>query len=438
MPPKRMTANPVRPARYRPGKQIAPEETDSNSDSENSEQSEASTKPSRPVYTKSRRGEPPSIISKTLQNVNLHERFEQSRENEEVQIAVSTAQESQADNSSDEYTTESSSESSLEEEELTSTRKTLLRPTFVPKCRRHKSGQQNSMTSHKTKIDEEERKKKETEELLEEHLKRDAAAKVAGRKNKDDDNEEEAAVDDTDGLNPAAERTTWKLRELLRVKREREALEAIEMEREEIGRRREMDPELRNKEDLEYVQEQRKQKLDSRGKMGFMQKFYHKGAFYQDESEVLKRDYATAAVDDSAKNREVLPKYMQVRGDEVGKRGRTRWTHLSAEDTSIQDAGSPWNQSHKRIRRTELNAQDQRYKEEKFQESHQRYRDQVPSGQDYGQDFQPDEEANRQRPHSMSRNTHSVKSNHNNAETGSRKRPYSPHADSKNSDKRRR
>lgn len=360
----------MRPARYRPGKQIAPEETDSNSDSESSEPSKASTKHSKSIYTQSSRGDQPSIISNTLQNVDLRERFEKGREIEEAQVAARAALESRADNSSDEYTTESESESSLEdEEEPSSIQKTLLRPTFIPKISRLTSTRQDLAVSLKKNIDEEERRKKELEELLEEHLRRDAAAKADTRKNWSDDNEDDG-VDDTDGLNPASERAAWKLRELLRVNREREALKAVETEREEIGRRREMDPELRHKEDLEYVQEQRKQKLDSRGKMGFMQKFYHKGAFYQDESEVLKRDYATATVEDSAKNREVLPKYMHVRGDEVGKRGRTRWTHLSAEDTSIQDGGISWPQPHKKQRRTELNGEDERFKHGNPREYH--------------------------------------------------------------------
>jgi Microfibril-associated/Pre-mRNA processing len=49
-------------------------------------------------------------------------------------------------------------------------------------------------------------------------------------------------------------------------------------EREEIERRREMPEEERLKEDLERARESRKK---DRSKHQFMQKYYHKGAFYQ-------------------------------------------------------------------------------------------------------------------------------------------------------------
>ena len=199
--------------------------------------------------------------------------------------------------SEDEYTTDESEEESDEEsEEEEAPRRTLLRPTFVPKSKRGNVAKLDEEAEKKKKVEEEEREREEADRLLEERLKRDAVARLAGRKDWDDAAEEGEGVDDTDDLDPVAERAAWKLRELLRVKRERDALEQIEKEREEIERRREMDPELRQKEDMEFVAEQRKKKMEERGQMGFMQKFYHKGAFYQDDSEVLKRNYATSSL----------------------------------------------------------------------------------------------------------------------------------------------
>lgn len=147
-------------------------------------------------------------------------------------------------------------------------------------------------------------------------------------------------LDDTDDLDAAAERAAWKLRELKRVKREREELERLEKELEELKARRDMDESEKVKEGIERVRQQRKEKLDKKGSVGFMQKYYHKGAFYQD-SEILQRtDYHEKTVDE-VKDKTALPKILQVRGDDFGKRGQTKWTHLAEEDTS-RGADSPW------------------------------------------------------------------------------------------------
>ena len=360
MPPKRMTANPVRPARYRPGKPIAPEETSDTSGSEESG-SESESEPERaplpkPVYKK-KVSAAAVAAAPTLKDVDLTKRFDEAKKAEEARLAAEAAAAKKKEDDDDEYTTDESSGSDEEdddEEEAVgadyeaadeggAARKVQLRPTFLPKAKRAAIPAAGSADTDEARkrAAEEARQREEAAELLEHHLKRDAEARAAGRRGWNDDEDAGEAVADTDGADAAAERAAWKLRELRRIKREREALAAIEAERAEIERRREMDPAQREKEDLEYVREQRKEKMDARGKMGFMQKFYHKGAFYQEE-DILKRDYATAEVEDAARNREVLPKYMQVRGDEVGKRGRTRWTHLTAEDTSLQAGGSPW------------------------------------------------------------------------------------------------
>ena len=91
--------------------------------------------------------------------------------------------------------------------------------------------------------------------------------------------EEIPDVDDTDGLDPAAEFEAWRLRELGRIKTEREAELQREKEREEIERRRAMPAEQRMKEDVERAQKLREEK--PKGQQKFLQKYWHKGAFHQ-------------------------------------------------------------------------------------------------------------------------------------------------------------
>lgn len=86
-------------------------------------------------------------------------------------------------------------------------------------------------------------------------------------------------VDDTDGLDAEGEFEAWRLRELGRIKKEKEEDLRREEEREEIERRRALPEEQRMKEDLEHAKKSREEK--PKGKQKFLQKYWHKGAFHQ-------------------------------------------------------------------------------------------------------------------------------------------------------------
>jgi len=140
-------------------------------------------------------------------------------------------------------------------------------------------------------------------------------------------------TDDEDG---ETEYESWKLRELRRIKRDREEREAEEKERQEIERIRNLTEEERR------AEFKNNPKLITnkapKGKYKFLQKYYHRGAFYlDDEDQVYKRDFAVPTLEDHF-DKTVLPKVMQVKN--FGRSGRTKYTHLVDQDTSQPDA--PW------------------------------------------------------------------------------------------------
>ncbi|XP_031704697.1 microfibrillar-associated protein 1 isoform X2 [Anarrhichthys ocellatus] len=78
----------------------------------------------------------------------------------------------------------------------------------------------------------------------------------------------------------------------------------------------------------------------SKGKYKFLQKYYHRGAFFMDEEEnVYKRDFSAPTLEDHF-NKTILPKVMQVKN--FGRSGRTKYTHLVDQDTTSFD--SAWAQ----------------------------------------------------------------------------------------------
>jgi microfibrillar-associated protein 1 len=134
------------------------------------------------------------------------------------------------------------------------------------------------------------------------------------------------AVDDVD---ETQEYELWKVRELSRMKRDRDERQMWAKQKEEVERRRLMD-------DDEILAEDGV-KAKSEKTMKFLQRYYHKGAFYQEE---LKEQYgdedfsAATGIDADIADKSVLPAVMQVRG-KWGLRGRTKYTHLTDQDTTF-------------------------------------------------------------------------------------------------------
>jgi len=158
------------------------------------------------------------------------------------------------------------------------------------------------------------------------------------------DEMEPSDVDTEDEFDDSGAFDAWKERELERLKTDRIQRELMYREREEQERIRNMTEEER---DLYHAKRIAKQKANEKDKpkMAFMQKYYHKGAFFQESAddafgtagpdEIYKRDF-TAPTELERGDKTLLPAAMQVRKGTFGMRGNTKWTHLANEDTSIR------------------------------------------------------------------------------------------------------
>jgi hypothetical protein len=163
-----------------------------------------------------------------------------------------------------------------------------------------------------------------------------AADEDGDRKRPDDTDRPEDAEVDLD---------EWRLREMRRLKRDSDAAIAAAQEIADTQRRRTLDPEARAREDKDLEAQGLKVFQKVKEKRNFLQKYHHKGAFYMDEDsiknsstgadgvgDVRLRSIASARDSEAGFDKSALPAIMQVKN--FGLKGRTKYTHLAAEDTS--------------------------------------------------------------------------------------------------------
>ena len=93
-------------------------------------------------------------------------------------------------------------------------------------------------------------------------------------------------------------------------------------------------------------------------KWGFMQKYYHRGAFFQDVKEdgsgmlepLYQRDVGAKTGWEDQFDRAQLPKVMQKRN--FGKISQVKWTHLVDNDTTRAEGGGLMQESRYAVQRT--------------------------------------------------------------------------------------
>ena len=131
----------------------------------------------------------------------------------------------------------------------------------------------------------------------------------------------------------------WKARELQRLLRDREELRVHEEERKEVERRRTLTEVEREAENARLGTDHTSKKQNVA--YNFMQKYYHKGAFFQgddstmtsEDRELFTRDYNMPTGDDKM-DKSVLPAVLQKRRGDWGRKGNSKWTHLTDQDTT--------------------------------------------------------------------------------------------------------
>jgi microfibrillar-associated protein 1 len=337
MPPtksKKLTAQPIRTRQF-PGKPGAAEVEERSSSESDSEEEP----PKQKSFAKPKPAPAASSFPKGALKSKLAARQKSEAEKKALEDEFETESEEEADEDGGADESDSGSEEEDSEEESSSEEEAprkLLRPVFLKKNERNKAGAPVK-TADEVAAEEEARRQELAKAVVQEQVEQRAAERALGKKDWDDDVEDEDinAIDDTDGLDPDAEYAAWKLRELKRIKRERLAIEEAEAERAEIERRRNLSAAERDAEDRAFIDKQKEDRAD-RGDMQFMQKYYHKGAFFTDEMKELgldQRNLMGATFEDQT-NREVLPQYMQMRDlTKLGKKGGTRYKDMKSEDT---------------------------------------------------------------------------------------------------------
>nr|CAB3467610.1 unnamed protein product [Digitaria exilis] len=214
----------------------------------------------------------------------------------------------------DEESEESEYETDSEDEQMGMA---MVKPVFIPKSQRDTIAERERLEEEERQLEELvkkrlEARKLETRQIVVEEIKKEQHIEKALN--------EEANIEDVDTddeLNEAEEYESWKNREIARIKRDREERDARLKEKEEIEKVRNMTEEERR----EWERKNPKPLQHNKQKWKFMQKYYHKGAFFQESADdviqsagkddIYSRDFSEPTGEDKM-DKSILPKVMQM------------------------------------------------------------------------------------------------------------------------------
>ena len=229
---------------------------------------------------------------------------------------------------------EESEENEEEEEESV--------PIFISSNSRNQKKQVNSNNNEDIENENEKIIKRKKEDNINNLIKKEKDKKS---NNKESDIKKEnndllnIMPDDTDNPDDQIEYENWKIRELNRIKRQMEEKEIKKKEQKEIERRRNLTDEQRKEENLKLGSDSTIRNFKS--KIKYLQKYYHKGAFFQDEAynnseHIYNRDFNLPTWEDTI-DKTNLPKLLAKRRGNVWKKSQSKYTHLNDADTTNFD-----------------------------------------------------------------------------------------------------
>lgn len=198
-----------------------------------------------------------------------------------------------------------------------------MKPIFIPKNKRQQIALNNKIEFSTNSACPEQPKIKEQniEYIID-------LEKNLEKKSKIDEQENKILCDDTDYIDSQCEYEKWKIRELNRIKRN--LLEKVNNLNQKT--------EIYKGQDNEKITFNSAPNKEKNEKINFLQQYYHKGVFFQNEADnnenhIYNRNYNLPTWEDTV-DRTGLPEILMKRRGKLFKKGQTKYTHLSNEDTT--------------------------------------------------------------------------------------------------------
>jgi microfibrillar-associated protein 1 len=306
---------------------------------------------------KSRRGRPPKGSSSeeeerrapTTEDNKKIASDNASRDKPQSAKPLSTAKgkprPSSSSSSSEEESGSSSEEESSEEEEEANQ---ITRPVFIPKHKRGKPSAEEEEAKQELqeheKLEQLQKRKQESRALVQQVVA--ATAKVVP--NWDSSSGMEGLLagarnDVPDDSDDTTDRDAWEVRELMRLIEDWDIEEDRVRDEKDLAHRRRMTDDERLQEDIADGRYRRPGEKPKDGDDNPQGRYFHKGAFYMDESEwdqsdVRKKadEYAKAATGSDKIDKNILPEVMRVK--KFGLANQSKYKGLAAEDTTDRQA----------------------------------------------------------------------------------------------------